>query len=341
MNKLTHFQVGEHYTNDQIRFSLDLENLGGIRPSLDARGNLRHLALLTADADSGKLQIENPYCDRIEGDVLVYTAQGKAGDQNLSGRNKRLIEQYSLPIPFFGFSNTGKQTYRFLGLLELLRHYQETQPDAQGRMRKVWLFEFRIHNDLNVVPLDQARVVTACLLERVRKQYASIDLDRELDAVARTPTRELRSFNPEIEKLRARLLAVHPYTFERLIKTLMEHSGFRDVSVTPASGDGGIDVNAFVEERNDFFAGTHVQAQVKRWRHAVGCAEINGFRGALSPTAKGIFVTTSNFTRAAVAEAQHQAKPSITLIEGPKLASIFIEKGLAEAAAAESRIGGT
>ena len=30
MNKLTHFQVGEHYTNDQIRFSLDLENLGEI-----------------------------------------------------------------------------------------------------------------------------------------------------------------------------------------------------------------------------------------------------------------------------------------------------------------------
>ncbi|MBI4192512.1 MAG: DUF4928 family protein [Betaproteobacteria bacterium] len=49
MNGLTFFRVGERYTNDQIRFSLDLENLGGIRPSIDARRSLTHLAILTAD----------------------------------------------------------------------------------------------------------------------------------------------------------------------------------------------------------------------------------------------------------------------------------------------------
>ena len=326
MNKLTHFQVGERYTNDQIRFSLDLENLGGIRPSVDARGRLRHVAILTAEAGSGKLHIENPYCDRIEGDVLVYTAQGKAGDQSISGRNKRLIEQYSVPVPFFGFSNIGKQTYRFLGLLELLRHYQETQPDTQGQLRKVWLFEFRIHKEPGVIPIDQAGVITAALLEQVRKEYASTDLDRELGTVTGTIASESISFNPEVEFLRARLMTVQPYRFEHLIKMLMEHSGFRDVSVTTASGDGGIDINAFVEKENDFFAGTHMQAQVKRWRHAVGSVEINGFRGALSSTAKGVFITTGAFTRAAVTEARHKSKPCITLIEGTRLASLFIEK---------------
>ena len=48
MNKLTYFKVGENYTNDEIRFSLDLENLGGIRPALDSSRNLRHVAVLTA-----------------------------------------------------------------------------------------------------------------------------------------------------------------------------------------------------------------------------------------------------------------------------------------------------
>jgi restriction system protein len=105
---------------------------------------------------------------------------------------------------------------------------------------------------------------------------------------------------------------------------LLERSGFVRVSLTVASGDGGIDVNAYVDEKNDFFAGTHVQAQVKRWRHAVGSPEINNFRGALSTTAKGIFVTTSHFTRAAIAEARHNAKPSITLLDGEKVASIAI-----------------
>jgi hypothetical protein len=77
MNKLTFFTVGETYTNDQIRFWLDLENLGGIRPSLDSDRTVRHVAIMTAAEDSGKLQTENPYHDRIEGTVLIYTAQGR------------------------------------------------------------------------------------------------------------------------------------------------------------------------------------------------------------------------------------------------------------------------
>src|SRR5258708_30159310 len=145
MQNLTSFRVGEDYTNDQVRFSLDLENIGGIRTALDSNKKVRHLAIISAAEDSGKLRAENPYKDRIEGDILIYTAQGREGDQQITGRNKRLIEQYSVPTPFFGFMNIGRQTYRFFGLLELIRHYQETQPDKSGKLRRVWVFEFRIH----------------------------------------------------------------------------------------------------------------------------------------------------------------------------------------------------
>src|SRR6185437_2838701 len=115
----------------------------------------------------------------------------------------------------------------------------------------------------------------------------------------------------DTESVRLRFFRFSPYDFEHFIKLVFERSGFINVSVTPASGDGGIDANAYVSEDNEFFAGTHVQAQVKRWRHAVGSPEINNFRGALSTTAKGVFVTTSHFTRAALSEARHTAKPSI------------------------------
>ena len=108
-NRLVSFTVGEIYTNDQIRFSLDLENIGGIRPALDASRNVRHVAILTAAEDSRRLRTENPYHDRIEGDILTYTAQGREGDQQLSGRNRRLVEQYAVPTPFFGFINLGRQ----------------------------------------------------------------------------------------------------------------------------------------------------------------------------------------------------------------------------------------
>src|SRR5271169_3932624 len=180
MNKVTFFTVGETYTNDQIRFSLDLENLGGIRPSLDSNRNVRHVAIMTAAEDSGRLPTDNPYHDRIEGNILIYTAQGREGDQVLAGRNKRLVEQYSVPTPFFGFTNIGRQTYRFLGLLELLRHYQENQADKKGALRKVWLFEFRIHDQPDVVPIENAQAISASLLAESGRNTPLGSLEREV-----------------------------------------------------------------------------------------------------------------------------------------------------------------
>ena len=328
MNKVTFFEVGETYTNDQIRFSLDLENLGGIRPALDSDRNLRHVAILTAAEDSGRLATENPYQDRIEGNVLIYTAQGREGDQSLSGRNKRLVEQYTIPTPFFGFANIGRQTYRFLGLLELLRHYQENQADKNGNLRRVWLFEFRIHDRPAVVPISDAPSISASLLGDSRRNSPLGNLEREVSPLPQDGGETEGTTPVAVETVRVRLFQFTPFDFEHFIKLVLERSGFVKVSVTRATADGGIDVNAHVDEKNDFFAGTHIQAQVKRWRHAVGSPEINSFRGALSTTAKGVFVTTSHFTRAALAEARHESKPSIALVDGDKLAGIVIRNGI-------------
>lgn len=323
MNIVYKFFVGELYTNDQIRLSLGLENLGGIRPSLNARKNLQHLAIMTTAEDAGRLLSENPYHDRIEGNILTYTAQGREGDQQLAGRNKRLIEQYSIPVPFYGFINVGKQVYRFLGLLELLRHYQELQADVRGSLRKVWIFEFRIHKEPEVVEIDQALNLTYDLLNNRNNKLSDAerqidDLDNNIDAD------ELI----QIERVRRDLVLIPPINFEHLVKALMEVNGFRNVTVTVVSGDGGIDINAYADASHCFFVDTHVQAQVKRWRHAVSNVEINNFRGALSSTAKGVFITTSHYTRAAIAESQHKSKLAITLIDGIKLSSMVIKSNL-------------
>lgn len=325
MPDIPEFRVGELYSNDQIRFALDVENLGGIRPSVDSQKNLRHVVILTAADDSGKNLSENPYQDRIEGDVLTYTAQGREGDQQLTGRNKRLIEQYALPVPFFGFVNVGRQTYRFLGLLELLRHGQEQQADRKGNLRKVWLFEFKIHPQPEIVPISQAQQITASLLAESRKQNPLSDLEREVAEVEPQSPDAVAVPSVELERTRSDLMRIAPIKFEHLVKSVMETNGFVQVRVTAASGDGGIDIDAYVDERNDFFAGSHVQAQVKRWRHGVGSVEINNFRGALSSTAKGVFITTSHYTRAAIVEARHQFKPCITLIDGPRLSAIILK----------------
>lgn len=60
MDTTTEFRVGELYTNDQIRFPLRVENLGGIRPSIDSSKRLRHLVIMTASEESGKVLVDNP-----------------------------------------------------------------------------------------------------------------------------------------------------------------------------------------------------------------------------------------------------------------------------------------
>jgi Restriction endonuclease len=310
---LTEFLVGDRYTNDDIRFALDLENLGGIRPAVDASKNLRHLAIMTAAHTYEKNITENPYNDRIENGILTYTAQGRRGHQEITGRNRRILEQYSAPCPFYCFANEGRQVYTFLGLLELLRHYQEQQIDSRNSLRLVWVFEFRIHSEIAVVPVALARELTAAFLS---DRESRLPEEREVVLPESPGATAERTMSYETEQLRSQLFQINPYTFETLVKDVVELRGFERVSVTRASQDGGIDLNAYVSESNYFFSRTHVQFQVKRWRHSIGSVDINGFRGALSTTAKGVFITTSHFTRAAVKEAEHPTKPVISLIDG-------------------------
>src|ERR1700688_4069173 len=108
--------VRQIYTHDTMRSALAVGNLGGLRPSIDSQGRLRHIAIVTADEDCARSISRNPYADQIENDVLTFTASGREGNQVLSGMNKRLVEQYEIPTPFFGFANTGTTDVSFSGL---------------------------------------------------------------------------------------------------------------------------------------------------------------------------------------------------------------------------------
>lgn len=337
MNAVSEFIVDSHYSNDQIRFSLRIENLGGVRPSVDENGSLRHIAIMTSTERGRHNRTDNPYHDRIEGDVLVYTASGRKGDQSLSGRNKRIIEQYTSPIPIFGFINRGQQVYEFLGLLEVLRNYTEQQVDESGALRLVWVFEFRIHREPKVVPLANAPTLVAEILTRRSQLNVPLQAEREVVSFQNEPDAGSEQQTIKTEELRAKLLEINPYKFEHLIKAVVEQRGFIEVQVTRSSGDGGIDLNAVVEDANDFFGGTFVQFQAKRWRHAVGSVEINNFRGAMHSSAKGIFVTTSYYTRAATEDARNPLKSRITLIDGKRFAKILLESGISIAKYMESR----
>jgi restriction system protein len=118
-----------------------------------------------------------------------------------------------------------------------------------------------------------------------------------------------------------------PAFFEQLVIDLLVRMGYGGSRPEAAravgrSGDGGID-GVIDEDRLGLDA---IYVQAKRWDSAVGRPEIQKFAGALQGqrAKKGLFITTSNFTREAEEFAQ-RIDTRLVLIDGRRLASLMFE----------------
>jgi restriction system protein len=118
-----------------------------------------------------------------------------------------------------------------------------------------------------------------------------------------------------------------PAFFEQLVIDLLVKMGYGGSRPEAAravgrSGDGGID-GVIDEDRLGLDA---IYVQAKRWESAVGRPEIQKFAGALQGqrAKKGLFITTSSFTREAE-EFSQRIDTRIVLIDGRRLASLMFE----------------
>ena len=107
--------------------------------------------------------------------------------------------------------------------------------------------------------------------------------------------------------------------FERLCILLLRKSGFKKVDPTKSGGDGGIDGMGILQINLISFT-VGLQCKCYRENNKVKPRDIRDFRDAIQGRAdKGIFITTSSFTREARKEAQAVGKSNIDLIEGDEL----------------------
>ena len=325
------FEVGERYSAEEIQQRLEVGNAGGIRVSLDGKRQVRRVVLLTA-TPTAKIERENPYHDRIEGDVLVYAAAGLHGDQTLGGVNKRLALQPDSQFPIYGFRlienrrKAGVRRWEFLGLLQFLRLYPDNQIDRAGNLRKAWLFELRVCAEFTKVRLSEEQALTSAA-------FAGFKFDAEREARADAdaivePASDIRANAEAVERVRAKIFALDPRSFELLVQHALERTGFVEVSVTRYTADNGIDVNARVSPVQWPIAGVRVQVQAKRWLHTVGRREVAELRGSLEPFAQGAVVTTSFFSRAAISEAKAGGRQPIVLVDGYHFALTVRAHGL-------------
>lgn len=127
-----------------------------------------------------------------------------------------------------------------------------------------------------------------------------------------------------------------PAFFERLVVDLLVTMGYggtrKDAGQTIGrSGDGGID--GIIKE--DRLGLDVIYIQAKRWENPVGRPEIQKFAGALQGmrAKKGVFITTSSFTREA-RDFVSRIDSKIILIDGHQLASFMIEHNVGVSPAA-------
>lgn len=126
-----------------------------------------------------------------------------------------------------------------------------------------------------------------------------------------------------LEKLRG----VTPAFFERLVIRLLVKMGYggglkQAAEVVGGSGDEGID--GIINE--DKLGLDVIYIQAKQWTTPVGRPEIQKFVGALhgKRAKKGIFITSSEFTREARDYVTH-LEPRVVLIDGKTMARLMVE----------------
>ncbi len=118
-----------------------------------------------------------------------------------------------------------------------------------------------------------------------------------------------------------------PNAFERLIQRILREKGFSQVEVLGKTGDGGIDGRGIAKING--ILSFHIIFQCKRYKGKVSASEIRDFRGAMvGRTDKGLFITTGNFTRDAIKEANRDGAPAIDLMDGDKIAEKLKELNL-------------
>ncbi|MDD3693882.1 MAG: restriction endonuclease [Candidatus Pacebacteria bacterium] len=131
--------------------------------------------------------------------------------------------------------------------------------------------------------------------------------------------------NLKIELLE-KLKVSNPYYFEKIILKLFQKMGYGDFQETKKSGDGGID--GIINQ--DALGVERIYTQAKRYTaNLVGEKEIRNFIGAMSgDVSKGIFVTTSDFDKAALEKVRDARNHKIILINGDKLVDLMIKYNL-------------
>lgn len=169
------------------------------------------------------------------------------------------------------------------------------------------------------------------------KKEDELESETSVDQSAQTPEELLESAYQKIRKSLAseiinKVIELSPAFFEKLVVELLVKMGYggsiKDAGkAVGKSGDEGIDGTI----KEDKLGLDVIYIQAKRWKsgNVVGRPELQKFVGALAGQGakKGIFITTSSFTRDAL-DYSPKNETKIVLIDGEQLAQLMVDHNL-------------
>jgi restriction system protein len=278
--------------------------------------------------------------------LLAFGADGQ--EKNISAANQALADEFHLtPDDKELLVPSGKQT-----LVANRVHWARTYLDKAGALKRTRRSHFIVTDrGRELLKQHPERIDTRVLRqfpEFVAFQTARPDSDETNGSSQpeRQGAQELSSATPEdliqtaeatiSARLRAQLIEriqeLSPAFFERLVVDLivsMGYGGTRSsvIQRLGKSGDEGID--GVVNEDPLGLDVVYVQAKRYAPDNTIGRERIQQFAGALvgQGASKGVFVTTSSFSRGAVEYAQ-RVPQRIILVDGAELTRLMMQYGV-------------
>lgn len=146
------------------------------------------------------------------------------------------------------------------------------------------------------------------------------------------PEEKIQEFyNEHLENIYVQLIdnimAREPGFFENLVVDLLLKMGYgydkNSGIVVGGSHDNGID--GIINEDKLGLSLIYLQAKRYTSSNTVGRREIQSFVGAMQNIQKGVFITTSGFTRDAIEYAERQQQKNLKLIDGEMLTKLMVK----------------
>jgi mrr restriction system protein len=132
------------------------------------------------------------------------------------------------------------------------------------------------------------------------------------------------------QQLLDNIMSNHPDFFEQLVVELLLKMGYgyddNSGIVTGGSHDNGID--GIISEDKLGLDLIYIQAKRYLNTNKVGRKELQAFIGAMGHIQKGVFITTSSYTKEAYIFGTQQQQKSIKLIDGSMLADYMVKYGI-------------